>query len=221
MTLADIENKLIVGDSVEILPRLPEGEVAAIITDPVWPGSSVDLPGSEDPIGILTRAAALFPRLTGRVIIHFGQKTDPRALSAIPLELPFVQVCWLKWVPCMYHGPILVSADVAYVFGHKKLPGDGSRVFGAEHTSVWNPRKRDDARFDPDNNHPCPRSLEHVSWLVQRFSRPGDLILDPFCGSGTTLVAAKLAGRRYCGIEIKTEFAEYAQDRLSRPDLFT
>ena len=218
--LANIENTIIEGDSTEILTRFPSESVDLIITDPVWPGASVDLPGSDDPVGILCRTAKEFSRITKRVIIHLGQKTDPRVLTCIPLDLPFVQVCWLKWVPCMYHGPILVSADVAYVFGHKRLPGDGSRVLGAEHTNVWNPKKTEDARFDPDNNHPCPRSLDHVSWLVRRFSLPGDLILDPFCGSGTTCLAAKLAGRRYCGIDISGEYVKYARQRLSKPDLF-
>lgn len=221
LTLPDIENQVIVGDSTEILKDIPSDVVDLIITDPVWPGSSVELPGSDNSEEILALGAKEFPRITGRVIIHLGQKTDPRILVAIPPELPFVQVCWLRWVPCMYNGPILIGADVAYVFGHTRLPGDGSRVFGAEHVSVWKRYRADDARSDPENNHPCPRSIDHVSWLVRRFSRPGDLILDPYCGSGTTLVAAKLAGRRYCGIDIKGEFAGYARKRVNTPDLFS
>ena len=45
-------------------------------------------------------------------------------------------------------------------------------------------------------------------------SRPGDVVLDPFCGSGSTLVAAQSLGRRYIGIEIDAEYAEVAQARL-------
>jgi hypothetical protein len=220
LNLSDIENKVICGDSLELLGKIPPNTVSLIITDPVWPGCKPVLPGSDDPIRLFAMAAAWFPNITDRVIVHLGQQTDPRMLQYIPDSLPFVQICWLRWIPPGYKGPVLYSADVAYVYGHSRLPGDGSRVFGSEYNSVSGSND-ENVRFGKGGcPHPTPRSLDHVSYLVRRFSRPGDLILDPFCGSGTTLVAAKLAGRRYCGIDIKPEFVEYARERVNRPDLF-
>ena len=216
----NIENQIICGDSLEVLKEIPDNAIDAIITDPVWPDVNIELPGKGRELELLTGAAKQFPRLTGRVILHLGQMTDPRLLSAIPPELPFVQACWLRYFPPMYRGPVLVSADVAYVFGHSRLPGDGSRVFGAECNSSASKTKGFEARNDPANNHPCPRSITHVSWLIRRFTRPGQLILDPFCGSATTCIAAKLAGRRYCGIDIHQPFVDYAKHRLSEPYLF-
>jgi DNA modification methylase len=52
--------------------------------------------------------------------------------------------------------------------------------------------------------------------LVQAFSNSGEIILDPFVGSGTTAVAAKKLGRCYIGIEIEPVYAQQAQERVRR-----
>jgi hypothetical protein len=221
LTLADIENQILCADALEILPQIPSGLCASIVTDPVWPGCDVGLPGTGEATELFARAAASFSRIAPRLIVIVNLTTDPRFFSGVPSEWPFVQLCWLEFIPGRYRGPIFNSADVAYVYGHRQLPGDGTKVFGSRNISVWRKTKPYEAAADPDCPHPCPRSITHTAWLVSRFSRPGDLILDPFCGSGTTCLAAKLAGRRYCGIEIEPKFVEYARDRLSRRDLFS
>jgi len=215
-------NQIICGNSLKIMKEIPPKSIDVIITDPVWPGASpkIDIPGRADALDIFNRACFQFSRLTNRLIVHLGQTIDPRILSAIPESLPFAQLCWLEWVPPHYKGPVLVNADIAYVFGHKKLPGDGSRVLGSKVVSHYQNGKRFDACSDPECPHPTPRSITHVSWLVNRFSRPGDIILDPFCGSGTTCVAAKLAGRRYIGIDIWPEAVDFARKRVNEAVTF-
>jgi adenine-specific DNA-methyltransferase len=51
--------------------------------------------------------------------------------------------------------------------------------------------------------------------LIESFSRPGDTVLDPFSGSGSTLFAAKKLGRNYIGVEMDAKFHAIAQRRLA------
>lgn len=66
------------------------------------------------------------------------------------------------------------------------------------------------------NGHPCPKPYEWMAWAVNLVSTPYDTILDPFMGSGTTLVAAKQLGRRAVGIEIEEKYCEIAVQRLAQ-----
>lgn len=63
-------------------------------------------------------------------------------------------------------------------------------------------------------NHPCPKPVGLMLELVALFTDPDDLILDPFLGSGTTLLAAGRLGRRGVGIEIEEKYCEEAARRL-------
>jgi DNA modification methylase len=63
--------------------------------------------------------------------------------------------------------------------------------------------------------HPSPFPLELPKRLIQLYSFSGDLILDPFCGSGTTCVAASKSGRRFLGFDIVPEYCEISLKRLS------
>jgi len=63
------------------------------------------------------------------------------------------------------------------------------------------------------NTHCCCKPTHLISWLVRLVSRKGDTVLDPFMGSGTTLVAAKILGRRAVGIEINKEYCDIAIHR--------
>jgi DNA modification methylase len=62
--------------------------------------------------------------------------------------------------------------------------------------------------------HPTQKPLWLMNRLITQHTNPGDLIVDPYSGSGSTLVAAKIAGRRAVGIEASEEYAEIAAKRL-------
>jgi site-specific DNA-methyltransferase (adenine-specific) len=65
-------------------------------------------------------------------------------------------------------------------------------------------------------DHPCVKPLRWMSWAVHRASRRGETILDPFMGSGTTLIAARRDGRHCIGIEIEERYCEIAANRLAQ-----
>lgn len=66
------------------------------------------------------------------------------------------------------------------------------------------------------NSHPTQKPLRLMTQLIELFTDPGDVILDPFMGSGTTLVAAKMLGRRAIGIEMNADYCETAIQRLQQ-----
>lgn len=70
--------------------------------------------------------------------------------------------------------------------------------------------------------HPAPFPVELASRLIRMFSFAGDTVLDPFVGTGSSLVAAALAGRNAVGVEIDTEYAQIAKHNLANiDDLFS
>lgn len=64
-------------------------------------------------------------------------------------------------------------------------------------------------------NHPTIKPLEFVKQHIINSTKENDIVLDCFCGSGTTCVAAKELGRRYIGMEIDPEYHKIAVDRLN------
>ena len=62
--------------------------------------------------------------------------------------------------------------------------------------------------------HPTQKPLALVEWIIRTFSNPGDLVLDPYMGSGTTAEACLRTGRRFIGIEQEERYFDMARERL-------
>ena len=65
-----------------------------------------------------------------------------------------------------------------------------------------------------NKNHSAVFPVALPTWFIKLFTQPGDLVLDPFLGSGSTAVAALNLGRHFLGIEINGEYAELARERV-------
>lgn len=68
-----------------------------------------------------------------------------------------------------------------------------------------------------ESEHPCPKPIKTWMKLMKSISIEGQTILDPFSGSGTTLIAAKLLKRKAIGIEISEKYCEMIVNRLNKP----
>lgn len=202
------------GDCREILPTLPK--VDLVLTDPPY---GVNL-GTSDSRG------------DG----HWLAKQGYDSFADSPDE-------WLALVPAIVAASIAISKRAAVFAGkhltHLPAPATAGGVYcpagsgrnpwgftnimpvffygcsptisrGASHTVLVS------SETSERNGHPCPKPIGWMRWLVGLASIPGETILDPFAGSGTTLVAAKQLGRRAIGIEIDERYCAIAARRIRK-----
>lgn len=213
------------GDCREILPVLA---AETVITDPVWPNNV--FPNIADPEQLLKEALALAN--VHRIVVHLGADSDPRFLRAVPCRFPFIRSCLLEYARPSYKGRLVYGGDIAYAYGAMPppirreaktgaalIPGlcISTRSDAAFRRSNWNGEKSGkmfNRRHGDALPHPAPRRLQHVRWLCKWFA--GESVIDPFCGSGTTLVACKDLGIPVVGVEIEERYCEIAAKRLSQ-----
>lgn len=205
--------RLILGDCRDALGEV--GEIDAVITDPVWPNCPPDLlPGAEDPLGLWRTTWGLMPQMK-RAVVVMRHDSDPRFLEPVPMT--YLRAVILPYVMPGYIGRFLGGDEIAYCFGDPIPSRDGQRVIPGRAPAV-----QPDGRAA--NGHPCSRSLGHFMFLTRWWSEPGETVLDPFMGSGTTGVACVGLGRSFVGIEIDQRWFDLACRRIEaatkQPDLF-
>jgi len=96
----------------------------------------------------------------------------------------------------------------------------GCEKLGERHAQALNFNLNDSFKDRRSNNvkhknyHPTVKPIKLMSYLIILGSHPNDIILDPFVGSGTTCIAARMMGRKYIGVDDVKEYVEIAQCRL-------
>jgi hypothetical protein len=180
------------------LPRID-----SIITDPVWPNCPPSLYAGADgqQSQLLADAVRLAP--TERIVVVLGFDSDPRFLSAIPDEYPFIRSQQLPYAFPSYRGRLLAGDEMAYVFG--SIP-KGQGVIPGRARAVASTKK------ERATGHPSPRADAHMLQLVGWWAR--GTVLDPFMGTGAVGVGCAEQGLPYVGIEIDRRYFDIACVRI-------
>lgn len=106
-----------------------------------------------------------------------------------------------------------------FIRDHGREPDDADLAFvlqGSLVRSVWTdiPEVRNSPRYQESTGYPTQKPIALLERLIAMATNPGDLVLDPFCGSGTTLVAAERLGRRWIGVDMGERAVSIAAQRL-------
>lgn len=223
---------IIQGDNADVLPLIPDKGVTHVITDPPYE--------AEAHTKHRTSRAVLDGRMAD-ASIDFAQMT-PELRAFCGIQFSRVSRGWVlafcqsegvsPWRSVLETGgsrwrraQIWVKPDASPQFtgdrpgcGHESIAtawcgtgrsrwnGGGSKgvythCIGAQNSGSL-------------NEHPTTKPIALMLELVELFTDPGDIVLDPFCGSGTTGVACIRLGRRFIGIEKDAKYAAVAQERL-------
>jgi site-specific DNA-methyltransferase (adenine-specific) len=202
------------GDARVLLPAIDFTGISLTLTDPPWPGTNGDHNGSmwgEIVPLKLWQAVAPYCR-SERLLLWLPSYSDPREWCA-PVEKPFLRILCIRRAIPGYHGRVLQDLEVVYALGTWPPARKGRMVIPGGLAITYKKRDR-------INAHPAPRSLAAQKFLVHFWSDEGDIVLDPFAGSGTTGRACKDLGRRCIQIEIEERYCEIAARRLDQGVLF-
>jgi site-specific DNA-methyltransferase (adenine-specific)/modification methylase len=199
------------GDCLSILPTLAAGSVDAVVTDPpygvnyqhnFYDGGKWITRHHNTPIYGDDKPFDPTPFVSFDTVVLFGAHNFSNKLPS--------SRGWIVWDkrPGMKEAD---QGDCELIWTNKNRP---IRKF----EYLWNGVQRD-GELNQIHLHPTQKPIALMKYLINGFTNPGDTILDPFMGSGTTGVACVQTGRNFIGIEIKPEYFEIAKKRIEQAQL--
>ena len=182
-----IDVDLRLGDFEEVFKDIPDGSIDCIITDPPYPKEFIEVWSK------LSRVAKRVLKPNGYCVAYSGQMYLPEVMNRMCENLDYY------WTFAVYHEgqtqivnginlmcrwkPVLIFQN-----GKKKIENTFQDYFISEQREK--------------NGHDWQQSKSGVAYLIEMFTKKGDTILEPFAGSGTTMIAAREKGRNVIGAEI-------------------
>lgn len=189
--------KIHCADSLEFMKSLPDTSVDCVITDPPYAGFGFK------PNAYMVRFRPYLVEIlrvvkremeNKRVAISQPEQANQRFSRVIPGSYQLVKIS---------NAFSDTQRDEAAVF-YVRNPVDKTH----RETRRWSNL--------PESTHPNHRDENKLAGLIEMMSNPGDTILDPFCGSGSTGLAAVLLGRNFIGVELREDRVEDARQRFEQ-----
>lgn len=204
--------QIIQGDAADILPGLPMCD--ALVTDPPY-GIGEAAGANKSRGGLVAANGATVPARDygsddwdnappsdGLISLARSKAKNAVIFGGNYFTLP-PSKCWLVWD----------KQNGATDFADCELAWTNLDMAVRRIAYLWNGMAR--AHREPRGIHPTQKPIGVMQWVLELCTKPGDLVLDPFCGSGTTGVACLRMGRRFIGIERDAKYAKAASERLA------
>lgn len=206
-----VHGSILQGDCLQIMPKLPTESVDLVLTDPPYVCRYRDRAGrtvaNDDNTEWLKPAYAEMYRLLkpGSLCITFYGWVHTDAFFAAWRAAGFRIV-----------GHMVFCKDYASSERTLRCMHESAYVLSKGRPPMVAPALSDVRSWGYTGNllHPTQKPVDALKPLIDTYSRRGDMVLDPFAGSGSTLVAARDLGRRYLGIELDPVHAATAEKRL-------
>jgi DNA modification methylase len=219
----DFINKVICGDCLEVMKDMPDKCVDLVLTDP--------------PYNFESQGGGLFKKRGNlqRIEDSFGSDFKPERLldecERITKSMHGYFWCskaivrnYLNWAQDREYGFNILTwhkSNPIPANNNNFLPDTEYCIFIRGKGTTFNQglpfnnyTKYTITSLEKREDHPTPKPLDLIKKYMKISSNEGDIILDPFLGSGTTAVAAKQLGRKYVGIEISEKYCEISRQRL-------
>lgn len=215
------------GDSLDILPQLAAGSITAVVTDPpyiIGAVSAHQMGGKTGGWADMMNSAHWFAawyRECSRLLKHHGSlwtfcnwRTIPvvmRAASDAQLPITSMLVWDKEWIGPGGHQGLRPSYELVALMAKPgfAIPDRGTPDLWRHKTGSYKP-----------NGHPAEKPVALMERILRTAAVPaGDVVLDPFTGAGTTLLAARALGLQAIGIEAEERWCELAARRLAQDAL--
>ena len=217
------------GDCIAGLATLGDKSVDVTITDPPYEAEAHELGKRQNPkrdqkarvVNDGIDFAAITEAQRVDVARHIARVTRHRAIIFCQCEAVDAWRSALNAGGIPYRRSIPWLKPDAMPSLHGRWPGQSyETIVMAQHTKAPTPAIGGKSVFytftrDRERPHPTTKPLPLMRAIVEDFTSPGDLILDPFAGSGTTGVAARMLGRRFIGWELNPEYHAIACRRIA------
>lgn len=206
------KDQIICGDAVSILAGIPDESVDLVVTDPPYLVKYKDRSGrrvanDDSPEAVLAVFDQVYRVLKPNAYcVSFYGWNAIAEFSGKWAEVGFKTIGHIVW-PKPYASKsrhLQYSHESAFVLA-KGFPTKAAHPISD--VQPW--------EYTGNRAHPTEKAVSILSPLIKNFSKPGDVVLDPFSGTGSTAVAAALNGRSYIGVELEERYCDLARKRLS------
>ena len=206
-------NSIILGDCCSVMQQFPDKSVDLVLTDPPYlvnyrSRDGRNIAGDVNDVWLIPAFAEAYRVLKkgGFCISFYGWSKADRYLASWRAA-GFRPVGHLVLIKSYTSGAAFLQYrhEQAYLLAKGRVDCPLSPI---SDVLYW--------KYTGNRLHPTQKPIRALTSLVRAFSQPNDVVLDPFCGSGSVPLAAKISGRRYIGVEVQQDYYEVAQKRLAR-----